>query len=94
MGRGGMQPGQIMPAPMQAALKLSEEQKKMVDALQKDVDEKLAKILTEDQKKQLKEIGTRGPGGPGGFPGGRGGRPGGPGGPGGAGGEGGKPPVE
>lgn len=87
-----------MPAPMLDALKLSDAQKKMIEALQKNVDEKLAKILTEDQLKQMKDMSQRGPGGrggPGGFPGGPGGA-GGPGGregrPGGPGGE--KPPTE
>ena len=46
---------------------LTDDQKKQLDALQKDVDAKLAKILTEDQKKQLKGMregfGPRGPGG-------------------------------
>jgi hypothetical protein len=84
-GPGGPpQPGQILPSFMQEMLKLTVEQKKQVADLQKDVDAKLEKILTADQKKQLKEMRDRGPGGFGpGGPGGRGGRPGGPGGPGG-----------
>jgi hypothetical protein len=49
--------------------------------MQKDLDDKLAKLLTEVQRKQLKELGASGPGGgfgPGGFgPGGPGGGPGG-----------------
>ena len=64
---------------MSEMLKLTDDQKKQIDALQKDVDEKLAKVLTDDQKKQLKEMKDRGPGGFGGFPGGAGGK-GGPGG--------------
>jgi Spy/CpxP family protein refolding chaperone len=36
-------------------LKLTDKQKKQLTELQKDVDAKLAKILTADQKKQLKE---------------------------------------
>ncbi len=71
------QPGQLLPSFVQDTLKLSDEQKKQVDELQKEVDAKLAKILTADQLKQFKELKDRGPGGPGG----RG--PGGPGGPGG-----------
>ncbi|MSR55308.1 MAG: EF-hand domain-containing protein, partial [Gemmataceae bacterium] len=51
------------------------DQKKELEALQKMVDEKLTKILSEDQQKQLKEMGERGPGGfgrpGGGLPGGR-----------------------
>src|SRR5271166_3432401 len=63
------QPGQILPAFMQDQLRLTPEQKKQVEELQKEVDAKLAKILTEDQKKQMKEPrpGGFGPGGPGGF---------------------------
>ena len=49
MGRG--QPGQVLPAQLQTALKLTDEQKKKVEELQKDVDTKLAAILTDEQKK-------------------------------------------
>jgi outer membrane protein assembly factor BamB len=70
-GFGGFpQPGQILPAFLQQQLELTAEQKKQVEALQKDVDGKLAKILTDRQNKQLKEM--RQPFGRGGF--GRGGR--------------------
>jgi hypothetical protein len=91
-GPGGMgrppQPGQILPAPMQERLNLSADQKSQLQELQKDVDAKMDKILTSEQKKQLKDMlndfgpggrGGRGRGGPGGR-GGRGGPPGGPGG--------------
>lgn len=85
-GPGGFgrppQPGQIIPAPVQDTLKLTAEQKQQLDDLQKDVDSRLARLLTDEQNKQLKEMREmfgRGPGGPGGFAGGRGG-PGGPGG--------------
>jgi Spy/CpxP family protein refolding chaperone len=64
-GFGGIpQPGQIMPAFLQETLKLTAEQKKQVEELQKEVDTKLEKILTDEQKKQLKEMRDRGPGGP------------------------------
>jgi hypothetical protein len=72
-GFGPPPPGQIMPPFLQERLKLSEEQKKQLDALQKEIDGKLGKILTDEQKKQLKEMregfgrggpGRRGPGGP------------------------------
>jgi hypothetical protein len=81
---GPPQPGQIMPPFVQERLNLTADQKKQLADLQKEVDGKLAKILTDEQKKQLQEMqrgfgrGGRGPGGPGG-PGGRGPR-GGPGG--------------
>ena len=86
-GQGGgfgtkMEPGQVMPTAIQEILKLSDDQKKQVSELQKDVDAKLDKILTDEQKAQLKQMQqNRGGFGGGGF-GGKGG-PGGPGGPGG-----------
>ena len=59
-------------------LKLTDDQKTQVAELQKEVDAKLAKILTADQQKQLKEMRNRRPprrddpdrpeGGPGGPP--------------------------
>jgi hypothetical protein len=63
-------------------LSLTPEQEQHVDALQREVDAKLEKILTTEQKQQLAEMRERGPAGfgppPGGFgPPGRGGRPGG-----------------
>ena len=101
-GFGGQpQPGQIMPIFMQERLGLTAEQKSKVQDLQKEVDGKMATILTSDQKSQLKEMqnefgplgrGGRGPGGRGGPPGGGPGRgPGGPGGGGPPGGPGGPP---
>jgi hypothetical protein len=92
-------PGEILPAPLQEVLRLTDQQKKDLEVLQKDVNAKLDKLLTEEQRKQFKEMRERGPGGPmafqfgpggppgpppGGFPGGP--PPGGPGGPGGMGG--------
>ena len=65
-------PGQIMPSFLQETLKLSDEQKKELEALQKEVDAKIEKILNDEQKKQLKEMRERG-----GRPGGHPGRPGG-----------------
>jgi EF hand len=85
---GPPRPGQVLPPFVQERLNLTEEQKKQIADLQKDVDTKLAKILTEDQKKQLQEMRPMGPGGPGG-PGGGPGR-----GPGGGPGGGGPPPKQ
>ncbi len=80
---GPPRPGQILPAMLRDRLQLTPEQSQQVDALQKEVDARLAKILSADQMNQLKEMQNRGPGGfgppPGGF--GPGGPP--PGGPGG-----------
>jgi EF hand len=75
-GPGGPpQPGQILPPFLQDRLNISPEQRKQLEALQKEVDSKLARILTPEQKKQLKDMrdrfgppgrgpGDRGPGGP------------------------------
>jgi hypothetical protein len=76
-------PGVLLPPPAQDALQLTDAQKKQVAELQKEIDAKLDKVLTEEQRKQLKELKDRGPGGfgpPGGGPGGFGPPPGGPGG--------------
>jgi hypothetical protein len=66
-----VKPGTILPPPIVEMLKLSEGQKEQLAELQKEVDARLAKILTEDQMKKLKEGNGRmpfGPGGPGGNP--------------------------
>ncbi len=77
-------PGVILPLPLQNTLQLTDEQRQALALLQKEADETLAKVLNEDQRKQLQLMkeGNPPPGGPGGPPGGMG--TGGPGGPGGA----------
>jgi len=87
---GGPPPvGQVLPPFLRDELELTDAQKMKLDDLQKEVDHKLAKILTDDQKKKLQELRERGPFGPGGLfgrfggaggPGGFGPPPGGPGG--------------
>ena len=71
-GPGGPpQPGQIFPSFLQERLNLTAEQKQQIDALQKEVDARLGKILTADQKQRLAAMRQRGPGrfgGPGGPP--------------------------
>jgi len=68
-------PGDVLPGGVQQRLKMTAEQKKELTEFQKDVDAKLGKILTAEQKKSLQEMrdrpfGPPGPlGGPGGFPG-------------------------
>jgi hypothetical protein len=63
---GPPRPGQILPRFVQEMLNLTAAQKKQLDALQKEVDAKLGKILTSEQKKQLEEMRPGpGPGGPG-----------------------------
>jgi hypothetical protein len=95
-------PGDILPAVARDTLKLTDEQKQKVAALQKDVESKLDAILTEEQRKNWKDFRNRPQprggmmvGGPGGgfMPTEPPGRPGGPppGGPGGRG-PGGPPP--
>ncbi len=69
-GPGGFRPpapGQIMPVFLQDELKLTDAQKKELDAMQKDVDAKLEKLLTAEQRKAFQAMKERGPGG---FPGG------------------------
>jgi hypothetical protein len=87
MGRGGPpgRPGEVLPQGLRQRLQLTADQRSQLDALQKDVDARLAKILTSAQQTQLREM--RGPGGPGFGPG-----PGGFGPPGGGPGRGGPPP--
>jgi hypothetical protein len=71
-GPGGFTlPGQILATSTQIQLKPTPEQKKALSDLQKAADDKLAKLLTDDQKKKLKQMKddfARGgpPGGPGG----------------------------
>jgi hypothetical protein len=74
---GGMpRLGDILPGMMRQRLNLTAEQEKQVAALQKEVDARLEKILTAEQRSQLKAMRDRGPGGFGfgGPPGGPGGR--------------------
>ena len=67
--------GQILPGFMHQHLNLTDEQQKQVASLQKEVDAKLAKILSAEQNEQLKQMQQRGPGGgPPGFGGPGGGR--------------------
>lgn len=78
--------GEVIPSFLHQMLGVTDAQKKQLAALQKEVDAKIEKIFTEEQRKQLKEMRERGPGvmafgGPGGPPGGPGGPGGGPGGP-------------
>lgn len=94
MGPGGRgfgpmiagRPGELFPPFAQQMLRMTDEQKKSLEKVQKDVDDRLAKLLTPEQNKQLQEMRERGPGGfgpPGFGPGGPGGfgPPGGPAGP-------------
>jgi spore coat protein CotH len=73
-------PGQILSGPVQDRLKLTGEQRREIERLQKELDASLSKVLTPEQRKLLQQLREQ-TGRPGGFPGA--GRPGGgfPGGP-------------
>ncbi|MFO0802862.1 MAG: hypothetical protein U0791_07035 [Gemmataceae bacterium] len=82
-GGGRGVPGQILSAGTIERLKLTDDQKKALADLQKEIDSKLDKMLTDEQRAEFKKMKEAGPGGPGGgFPGGggKGGFPGGKGG--------------
>jgi hypothetical protein len=65
---GNTPPGQIMALAVQTRLKLTSEQRKELQKLQKEADGTLAKLLTDEQKKELKQLAANpGRGGPGGF---------------------------
>lgn len=59
--KGGPQPGTVLAPFVQDALNLTEEQRKKVADLQKDVDAKLDQILTAEQKTQLRNMSKGGP---------------------------------
>ncbi len=71
-GGGPPRPGQILPPMLRQRLAISPQQEKEINALQKEVDARLDKLLTAEQKQQLKEMRERGPGGFGPPPGGGG----------------------
>jgi Spy/CpxP family protein refolding chaperone len=82
-GGGGFH---IIPPMAQDQLNLTDDQKKQIEALEKDTKAKLDTILTDEQKTKLKDMqermrrrfsGQGGPGGPGGGQGGQGHPPGG-----------------
>jgi hypothetical protein len=70
---GPPQPGQVLPTALQDVLRLSDKQKQELAELQKEVDARLDKILSAEQRQQLRELRERGPGGFGPPPGGAGG---------------------
>ncbi|MGF1582679.1 MAG: EF-hand domain-containing protein [Gemmataceae bacterium] len=59
---GPPRPGQVLPRFLQDQLKLSSKQKQQLLKLQKEVDAKLEKILTKQQRDQLQALGRRRPG--------------------------------
>src|SRR5262249_43518726 len=57
---GPTAPDKLLPPNVENQLRLTDEQKKQLEALQKEADAQLAKILTEKQMKDLKEMRERG----------------------------------
>src|SRR4051794_21352532 len=53
---GPFEPGRVLPPPMRDQLNLTAEQQKQLDALEKDVKDRLFLILTDNQRKQLQEM--------------------------------------
>jgi hypothetical protein len=53
---GSAQPGKIFSPSQQETLKLSQEQKKRLEEIQKELDSRLATLLTEEQKRQLRSM--------------------------------------
>ncbi len=68
IGRDGpAHPGKVLSSAQQEALKLSGEQKKRLEEIQKEIDTMLATVLTDEQRKQLQamqQVPAAGPGGP------------------------------
>lgn len=58
---GPWEPGKLMPPHVRHELKLSPEQNKQMAELEKEVRERILKILTSEQKRQLKELRPAGP---------------------------------
>jgi Spy/CpxP family protein refolding chaperone len=56
---GPPRPGQLLPGFLQERLNLTAEQKKQVEELQKEVQGKLEKILTREQREELEEMRER-----------------------------------
>ena len=75
------QPGQLLPPSVRSRLRLTEEQEQQLTNLEREVKERLAKLLTPEQQKQFADLRLSQPPGPppDGFPDGP--PPGGPGGP-------------
>ena len=55
------QPGQVLPESVQRMLNLTPDQRAALVEIQRDVDMRLDRLLTPDQKAQLKRLDDRGP---------------------------------
>jgi hypothetical protein len=60
----GWEPGRVMPPPIREELELTEDQKKQLADLEKEVKDRILKMLTAEQKKKLDDLRRRGPEGP------------------------------
>lgn len=69
-GQSASVPARVLPSFVRDRLKLTEEQKKKIEELEKDVSAKMSRILTGEQKRELRAMRDRmrGPGRPGGPP--------------------------
>ncbi len=56
--------GRVLPPPLVNELKLTREQQAEIAKLEKEVKERLSRILTAEQKKKVENFRPRGPGGP------------------------------
>jgi len=57
-------PGEVLPMPVRDALRLTDEQKRRFDELQREIDGRVEQLLTEDQRTTLRRLREAGPGGP------------------------------
>ncbi|WP_020471023.1 CotH kinase family protein [Zavarzinella formosa] len=60
-GQRPPRPGELLAAPVQGVLRLTDEQKKKLADLQKETDAKVDELLTPEQRKQLKQMREGGP---------------------------------
>lgn len=56
IGGIGVGIGQVLPPGVQQRLQLTDEQKKQIEAIQKEAEAKVMKVLTDEQKKQLENM--------------------------------------
>src|SRR5579871_870046 len=67
-GRPRFELGRVLPPPLVEELDLTEKQRAEIADLEKEIKERLSKILTAEQKKQVESFRPRGPSGKGGPP--------------------------
>jgi Spy/CpxP family protein refolding chaperone len=67
-GPPGWKLGTVIPPPIQNQLNLSDDQRQQLHDLEKEVKQRVMRILNDQQKRKLQTLQRRGPGGPGGPP--------------------------